>query len=48
MYSYFENCCSHILLGWETRIKYKNAPRQLTTEEFKNRLQLTAEIFLGS
>ena len=29
----------------ETHIKYENSPRQLTAEEFKNRLQLTAEVF---
>jgi len=42
---FHENCCSHILLGWETRIKYENASRQLTVKKFKNRLQLTVEVF---
>jgi len=38
----------HTSQGWNTHIKYENTPRQLTAEEFKNRLQLTAEVFLSS
>jgi len=43
-----ENCCIHILLGWETHVKDAIAPWLLTAEEFINRLQLTAEKNLDS
>ena len=35
-------------VGWETHVRDAIAPRQLTAEEFINRLQLTAEKNLGS
>jgi len=43
-----EICCWHIWFGWKTHVKDGNVPRQLTVEEWKNRLQLTPEENLGS
>jgi len=45
---YLENWCSHIWEGWETHVKDEIAPQQLTSADFLNRLQLTAEENLGS
>ena len=32
----YENCCWHIVFGWETQVKGENALRQLTAAGYKS------------